>query len=279
MSPRDGGVSGPWLVRPAPVPDAAWKLYCFPWSGAGAGVYRDWQALMDPALMDRPLRDPARIDPALRDPARMGPAIEIVAVAYPGRERRITEPLVGSVAELADGVLPALLADVDRPFALFGHSLGALVAHAVAARLAGLGAGPAHVFVSGSAPPGTTSSPFTHTLPDAEFLAELTALQDSQDEVLSDPEVAAILLPTLRADIRAAELWSLTTGPKLSCPVTAFAAARDRMSPPEELRLWEPFAPAGFSCLELDGDHMFVTGPEARKITGHIARTLLAGRC
>jgi surfactin synthase thioesterase subunit len=86
---------------------------------------------------------------------------------------------------------------------------------------------------SGSAPPGTTSSPFImHTLPDAEFLAALAALQDGPDEVLYDPESAVILLPSLRADCRAAELCSQTIGPKLSCPVTAFAATRDWASPP-----------------------------------------------
>lgn len=242
-------MSGLWLARPVPRPAATWTLYCFPWSGAGAGVFRDW-------------------------PGLAGDDIDVCAVTYPGRERRFSEAPLTSVEEIADGVLAELLDDIDRPYALFGHSLGAQVVHACARRLAALGRGPAWAFVSGSPPPGTWRGPLRHTLCDRDFLSAVASAYDGQDDVLSDPDFAAMILPTLRADIRAAEIYGQTARAGLDCPVTTFAGTRDPRATPDEMRLWQSLAVGGFASEVIDGDHMFVTGHGAAATVSVIAATL-----
>jgi medium-chain acyl-[acyl-carrier-protein] hydrolase len=238
-----------WLARPLPQPTAAWKLYCFPWSGAGAGVFRDW-------------------------PGLAGDDIDVCSVTYPGRERRFNEAALTSVEAIADGILPELLDDIDRPYALFGHSLGAQVVHACARRLTEQGRGPVWAFVAGSPPPGTRRGPLRHTLGDRAFLRAVASALDGPDEMLSDPDFAAMILPTMRADIRAAEIYGLTAGAGLDCPVTTFAGTRDPRATPDDMRLWQSLAAGGFASEEIDGDHMFVTGSGAAAIVSVIAATL-----
>jgi medium-chain acyl-[acyl-carrier-protein] hydrolase len=242
-------MSGLWLARPVPRPAADWKLYCFPWSGAGAGVFWNWSRLT-------------------------GKNIDVCSVTYPGRERRFSEPPLHSVEAIADGVVPELLDDIDRPYALFGHSLGALVAHACARRLADRGRGPAWVFASGSPPPGTPHREPRRDLSDRDFLRAIAAALDSPDAMLTDPDFAAMILPTLRADIRAAEIYALTAGAGLDCPVTTFGGTRDPRATPSDMRKWQPLAAGGFASEVIDGDHMFVTGSGATMVASVIAATL-----
>jgi surfactin synthase thioesterase subunit len=237
------------LSRPAPAPEAAWKLYCFPWSGAGAGVYRPWGDLA-------------------------GDDIDVSAVTYPGRERRFGEEALASVEAIADNVLPELLDDIDRPYALFGHSLGAFVAHACARRLTAQGRRPAWAFVAGSPPPGIQRGPMNHNLADQEFLEAVGSALDGPDEMLSDPDFAAMILPTLRADVRAAEVYGLTAKGGLDCPVTTFAGTRDPSATPDDMRLWRSLATGDFASNTISGDHMFVTGPGQAAIVSVIAATL-----
>src|SRR5690349_1857727 len=95
--------SDPWIVRPRPNPRARLRLFCFPYAGGGASTYRSWPAY-------------------LRD------EIEMVAVQLPGREERLREPAFDSASELCLQLASVLAPYLDRPFALFGHSMGALVA-------------------------------------------------------------------------------------------------------------------------------------------------------
>lgn len=243
-------MNGRWLTDPAPRPDASWKLFCFPWSGAGAGVFRAW-------------------------PDLVGPSIEVRPVVYPGRERRVREALIGSVEELAEGVLPELLDAIDRPYALFGHSLGALVAYSCALELRARGLPPIRVFIAGSAPPGAPPrGPAVHTLNDVDFLRAVADLQDGPDEVLSNPEFAALILPALRADIRAAERYVEEPKPPLHCPITTFAGNSDPAATPKDMLGWQSLAHGELASVELDGDHLFVAGPGAQTITKVIVGTL-----
>jgi len=242
-------MNGPGLSRPAPEPAATWKLYCCPWSGAGAGVFRDW-------------------------PHLAGADIDVCSVTYPGRERRFTEAALTTVEAIADNVLPELLTDIDRPYALFGHSLGAHVVHACARRLTERGRSPAWAFVAGSPPPGITRGPLNHTLDDQEFLHAVGSALDGPDQMLSDPDFVELILPTLRADVRASEIYGLTARTGLDCPITTFAGTRDPSALPGDLRLWRSLAAGGFASEEIEGDHMFVTGPGAAAIVSVITATL-----
>ncbi|MCE7986001.1 MAG: thioesterase [Caldilinea sp. CFX5] len=114
-----------WLRRLKPNPQARLRLFCFPFAGGSASVYRTWPTLL----------------------AERQPDVEVGAVQLPGRENRLNEKPFTHIAPLVDALITALHAELDRPFALFGHSMGAIVAYELAQALTRLGNPPAHLLV------------------------------------------------------------------------------------------------------------------------------------
>jgi medium-chain acyl-[acyl-carrier-protein] hydrolase len=243
-----------WIHRPAPSPTARLRLYCAPYAGGGAGVFRTW-------------------------PADLDQRVEVRAILYPGRERRFPEPALSSVEELADQLVPAMLPALDPPFALFGHSLGAMVAFEVARRLLAGGQPPVHLLVSGAhAPHLTRRARQYHQLPDAEFLREITQLGGTPPELVDHAELLELLLPALRADFTAAETYEREPGQPLPCPITAFGGAADPLVDRPALEGWSAHTAAGFRLHELPGDHFFPTTARAellqlvnQELTAHLA--------
>ncbi|MEW2512425.1 thioesterase domain-containing protein [Streptomyces sp. NPDC046870] len=231
-----------WTVVPLRRPLARVRLYCLPWAGAGAAGFRDW--------------------------ARGLPEwVEVVAVALPGRERRLAEPALDSVRRIADRLAPVLLADAgELPQALFGHSLGALVAHETALRLTAAGAGPELLVVSGSrAPHLPVRGEELHRLPDdASFLRALRRLQPPGDAVLDHPELVSLLLPALLADFTAAETHHRPARADLACPITALYGTDDPLALRSDLDAWGRCTTGGHSVHEVPGGHLFVMTHQRR---------------
>ena len=122
-------MSGFWLLRFAPRPQTGVRLFCFSYAGGGAALYRPW--------LDA-----------------LSPDIELCAVQLPGRENRLREPPFASLTALVDALVPALRPHLDRPFAFFGHSMGALVAFELARALRSRGdEQPSHLMLSGRRAP------------------------------------------------------------------------------------------------------------------------------
>src|SRR5262249_34355438 len=141
---------------------------------------------------------------------------------------------------LADALAEALRSRLNRPFAFFGHSLGALVAFELARRLQRHGGPrPLHLFVSAFGAPQVPSRPsFLHTLPDAEFREELLGLNGIPKAVFENNELMELLLPTLRADFAVCETYAFIPGPPLSCPITALGGLGDKTVGVADLRAW-----------------------------------------
>ena len=113
-----------WITCRAPQPDAAVRLFCFPYAGGGASVYRDWPRL----LADN---------------------VEVCAIQLPGRENRLKEPLIRQLPALIEKLVVEIRPFLTRPFAFFGHSMGALLNYELTHALMAAGApGPAHLFFS-----------------------------------------------------------------------------------------------------------------------------------
>jgi medium-chain acyl-[acyl-carrier-protein] hydrolase len=224
----------PWIVRPRANPHASLRLVCFAYAGGGASVFRTW-------------------------PAALPANVEILAVELPGRDTRFREPPISSLATLIPALGDALAGSVPSPFAIYGHSLGALVGFSLARELRRRGtAGPVHLFVSGRRAPHLVDPSPMYRLPEPQFLAGLRELGGVPDVVFQEPELMALFLPALRADFALNDAEALAPEPALACPITAWSGQADEKAPPDEVDAWRIHTAAAFEHESIPGGHFFL---------------------
>lgn len=226
-------VSAAWLRRFRRNLDADRRLICFPHAGGSASFYYP-------------------VAQALGDVA------DVVAVQYPGRQDRRSEPCVPTIEEMADIVTEMLRPLADRPLTFFGHSMGASVAFEVARRLDADDIVLNRLFVSGRTSPSAPRPETTHLLDDAGILKAMRALGGTESTLLDDDEVIAMLLPALRNDYRAAETYRAGTGPLLRCGVVALCGDADPKVDADEMRGWAEHTTGDFTLREFRGDHFYL---------------------
>ena len=180
-------------------------------------------------------------------------------VQYPGRGSRIAEASFTNCTALVDALMPYLLPFVNKPFAFFGHSMGAIIAFEVARRLQQRGLKPARLFVSGRrAPQIPTSDRKTYDLPDAEFTEELRRLNGTPAQVLEHPELMQLMLQVIRADFTLVQTYEYEPGPPLNCPFSVFGGVQDVEVTSHHLEAWCELTTGGCSVRMFDGDHFFI---------------------
>ena len=237
------GTSTRWFRRYRPVPRPRLRLVCLPHAGGGPTAFRTWAA----GLPDD---------------------VELLSACYPGRQDRMREPIPASLAELADPLAEALLPLLDRPVALFGHSMGATVAYEVALRLERHGAVPRGVFVSGRAAPDRVPPGDLHRGADDALIDTVRRLDDVHRAAWDDPDLAELLLPVLRADYRMIETYRPPPVlPRLAAPVTAYAGARDTDGRLPDFEAWAQTTTGGFRLRIFPGGHFFLVPEEAALLT------------
>ena len=190
----------------------------------------------------------------------LAPDIEVLAVQYPGRQERLREPLLASVEELADGIAGALAAAGaadGRQLALFGHSLGASVAYEVARRLEAAGSAPAALLVSGRRAPTTPRDEQSYLLDRREFIDMIKALGGTDPRVFEDEDLLDMVLPALRTDYQAADMYRWTPGPPLSCPLHVLVGAEDERVTAAEARAWADLTTGSFTFHRFPGGHFY----------------------
>lgn len=228
-------VPNPWVARRRPRPHARFRLFCFPYAGGNASIFRTW-------------------------PDGLPAHVEVCPVQLPGRGTRLREPPFTRLSPLIHALAQGLFPLLDKPFALFGHSLGALVSLELARHLRRqYGLHPVRLIISACpAPQIPFLDPPMHTLPDEEFVAKLRRLNGTPKEVLEHEELMEIVLPFLRADFALYETHVYSPEPPLNCPISIFGGLQDRNVSHGDLQAWREQTTGSFSLRMFPGDHFFL---------------------
>jgi surfactin synthase thioesterase subunit len=221
----------PHFPSSSPVPT---RLYCIPHAGSGPSSFRAWRSVL-------------------------APRIEVVPLSLPGREARFSEPMLPSFDALVRDLADAVKGSLDLPYALLGHSMGALLAFELARwfRREKLPE-PLHIFVSAHRAPHLPEQRPLHSLPDSLLRAELNQLRGTPSEVLQDGELLRVLLPVLRADLRICETYACRPEPPLACAITCLGGANDTRVSKVQLVAWKRHTTGPFRMRLFPGGHFYL---------------------
>jgi medium-chain acyl-[acyl-carrier-protein] hydrolase len=225
------------------------RLLCLPYAGGSAALFHSWQGSSE--------------------------RFSVQPVELPGRGRRFSERPLSRLDALVGRLGGELLPGLQAPYALFGHSMGALLAFELA-RWLGRNGGPkpAYLFVSGCrAPQSRVEDETRSSLSDGELINELRRLNGTDPEILGNAELMALLLPVFRADFAVCESYQFEPGPPLGCPITAFGGIQDTRISCNELDAWRVHTSGDFSLQMLPGDHFFLHAARS-SIQATLARCL-----
>jgi len=239
-----------WVRRFEPRPLARQRLFCLAHAGGGARFFVDWARLLPPS-------------------------IEVIAVQLPGREERINEPLIPHMHALVNALMAAVPAWLDRPYALFGHSMGAAVAHELclalqrqALRL------PTCLMVSGREGPERHHGGSLHLADDARLLADIAALGGSPKALQTSPELQAMALPILRNDYQLIETYlPAPERARLNVPIEVLVGRDDRELNPGDAEAWAQETREGLQVHRFEGGHFYLV-PQREAVLRCVSRCL-----
>ena len=218
-----------WISCIKTVPQAKLRLFCFPYAGGSMANFRTWADGL-PAT------------------------VEVWAATLPGRGAYLNVPTFTRIEPLVQAMMQVILPYLDRPFAFYGHSLGALISFELARLRC-----PEHLFISGRwAPQDANPDLPSYDLPEDKFMEEVRRLNGIPAELLEQQEILELLLPALRADLEVNETYTYVPAPPLNCPISAFGGLQDPKADRNALIGWKKQTTASFIVRMLMGDHFFL---------------------
>ncbi|QIE88180.1 thioesterase II family protein [Pseudomonas nitroreducens] len=231
------------------------RLFCLPYSGASAMLYARWKR-------------------------QLPEWIEVCPVELPGRGRRFAEGLQTDLRALASQLADEIAARLDLPYAIFGHSLGGLLAFELAHALRERGLPlPQALFASAASAPSHRDShrELAQEQSDAQLIERMQRLGGTSAAVFADAEMLALTLPVMRADFLLCGRYDYRRRAPLTCPIHVFGGKGDRLSV-ESLSAWQDETCAGFSLEMLEGGHFFINTDEARLLELMLGRLQQPGK-
>lgn len=230
-----GSASDTWFVPSKAGSHVRLRVFCFPYAGGGASVFRAWANYLPSD-------------------------VQVCALQLPGRHSRLSERPYWQLKPLVQRLGEVILPLVECPFALFGHSMGALLGFELLRHLRNQhGLSPVYFFASGGqAPHLLKPGPPLHTLPEQAFITELYRLNSLPVEALQSAELMRLILPALRADIALCETYIYSPGAPLDCPISTFRGMQDYRITQYEIDAWAFHTRSGFKLRVLPGDHFFL---------------------
>ncbi len=226
--------SAPVIVRLSEHSHPATKLFCLPYAGGPATLYKKWSV---------PLQ-----------------AFDIYGVQIAARAASGDDAVMQRVDSCVAWLIDKIAALTSEPYALFGHSVGALLAFETARALQAMDCPlPVRLFVSGfPAPQLPRRLPAFHDLPLQKLLAVAQRLDAVPSAAFKNQDLIELLLPILRADLALAELYTYSPAPPLPVPITCFGGLADATVGRAQLSEWQDQTSSGFTLKMLPGNHMFV---------------------
>jgi surfactin synthase thioesterase subunit len=242
-----------WFSPAEPPPQARIRLFLMPHAGSGAAAYRGWSRFL---------------------PADIGAQ----AVTLPGRQSRRAEPLPQDWETLLDDLHRAMVATLDdeRPYAMFGHCIGATLAYRLAVRLEAHGDPPPSLLgMSGWAPKGFYRAPAGYDkLSMDEFGGLFKDLGAFPAELWADPDMLDLVLPPVIADFRVAAQYQ-DDGAVVDCPLVSYAGQSDPLLvEPDAMMAWTERSRRYLGHHEYPGDHFYVSN-HAPAVMSDFARRLM----
>lgn len=231
----DSVISSEWVTSFTQTSSGQLRLFAFPYAGAGTVVYRNWTT----SLPD---------------------GVELVSIRLPGRESRLRETPYSQMNLLVTALVDAIIPYLDKPFAFFGHSMGALVAFETVRELRRRGqAIPKHLFISARRAP-QLADPDTglHPLGDAAFVREMQRRYGGiPDAILKTPELLALFVPVLKADFSVIETYRYTPEQPLDCPISVYGGTQDFVLRAGDLEGWREQTERDFQIQKFVGGHFY----------------------
>ena len=233
----------PWIAYHQPRPQAEVRLFCFPHAGGSAFAYREWVG-------------------------EMPQEVEVCPVQLPGRERRLPESTFRRMEPLIDALMPALQPWLDKPFAFFGHSMGAAIAYELTQRLRSCGGAlPQRLLISArEAPQLPPDEEPIYLLPDDEMRERLRLMNGTPAEVLDHAELMRLMMPVVRADFELNDTYTPRDHPPLDCPLTAFGGLADAEVSRASLEAWSEVTSGPFLLRMFSGDHFYLRQHQSQLI-------------
>ncbi|MFE6159096.1 thioesterase II family protein [Streptomyces sp. NPDC056486] len=228
-----------YLPHP-PAGGADLRLFCFHHAGGSASAFRGWSDVL-------------------------GPRVEVVPVQLPGRESRIREPRFTRLMPLVTEVEAALAGYLDQPYAFYGHSMGALLAHALVDRAAPGTRLPETLIVGGCPAPheGPTLN-LPRGMSDPELAELLIGMGGLPAELADQPEWLAALLPVIRDDLAVCGDRCPAPSRRLPVPLHVLAGHDDLLVDVDKVLAWQEHTSESFRAEVLPGGHFFARDrPEA----------------
>lgn len=243
--------SNQWFACPQPNPQAETRLFFFPYAGAGPSAFHQWCK-------------------------EFPDTVEAHIVHYPGRGSRYNEPPIKKLSDLVEKIHQAIQPLLDKPFIFFGHSMGGTIAFELTKNLKQNNSPqPLALFISASGAPHIPNpNQLLHTLSDNEFLKSLKDLNGTPSEILNQPELMQLLLPTLRADFELIETYQYKSSTPIDPPIFALGGLDDPRVSRESIQAWATHTNSHFEAKFFKGDHFFINTAK-ESITHHIISSLV----